>query len=48
VAEGAQVATVEAMKMNTFVNSHRAGKVASISAKPGEAVEEGATILVIE
>ena len=48
VAEGAQVATVEAMKMNTFVNAHKAGRVASLCAKPGEAVEEGATLLVLE
>jgi len=49
LAEGAQVATVEAMKMNTFVNAHRAGRVASVSAKkPGEAVEEGETLVVIE
>ena len=48
VAEGAQVATIEAMKMNTYVNSPKAGRVASIIAKPGDSVEEGATLLVIE
>ena len=48
VAEGAQVATIEAMKMNTYVNAPKAGRVASISAKPGDPVEEGATLLVIE
>ena len=48
VAEGAQVATIEAMKMNTYVNAPKAGRVASIVAKPGDAVEEGATLLVIE
>jgi biotin carboxyl carrier protein len=48
VAEGAQVATIEAMKMNTYVNAPKAGRVASINAKPGDAVEEGATLLVIE
>jgi biotin carboxyl carrier protein len=48
VAEGAQVATIEAMKMNTFVNAPRAGRVASVSVKPGDSVEEGATILIIE
>lgn len=49
VAEGAQVATVEAMKMNTFVNAHRAGRVVSLTAKkPGEAVEEGEALAVIE
>jgi biotin carboxyl carrier protein len=48
VAEGAQVATIEAMKMNTFVNAPKAGRVASVKVKPGDSVEEGATILVIE
>jgi biotin carboxyl carrier protein len=48
VAEGAQVATIEAMKMNTYVNAPKAGRVATINAKPGDAVEEGATLLVIE
>ena len=49
LAEGAQVATVEAMKMNTFVNTHKAGRVASVtSKKPGEPVEEGATLVVLE
>jgi biotin carboxyl carrier protein len=49
VAEGAQVATVEAMKMNTFVNAHKAGRVVSVSAKkPGEAVEEGEALAVVE
>ena len=47
VAEGAQVATIEAMKMNTFVNAPKGGRVISVAVKPGEAVEEGATILVI-
>jgi len=49
VAEGAQVATVEAMKMNTFVNAHKAGRIVSLSAKkPGEAVEEGEALAVVE
>jgi biotin carboxyl carrier protein len=49
VAEGAQVATVEAMKMNTFVSAHKAGRVVSLSAKkPGEAIEEGEALAVIE
>lgn len=47
VAEGAQVATIEAMKMNTFVNAPRAGRIVSISAKPGDAVEEGASLMVV-
>lgn len=47
VAEGAQVATIEAMKMNTFVNAPKAGRIASVSAKAGDAVEEGATLMVV-
>ena len=47
MAEGAQVATLEAMKMNTYVNAPRAGKVVSIGVKAGDSVEEGATLLVI-
>ncbi len=48
VAEGAQVATIEAMKMNTYVNAPKAGRVAAIKVNPGDAIEEGATVLVIE
>ena len=48
VAEGAQVATLEAMKMNTYVNAPKAGRVASIAVKPGDAVDEGATIVVLD
>lgn len=47
VAAGAQLATIEAMKMNTFVFAEQAGTVKSIHAKAGEAVEEGGTLLVI-
>lgn len=47
VAAGAQVATIEAMKMNTFVYADRAGRVASIAVKPGDAVEEGAPLLTL-
>ncbi len=45
VAEGAQVATVEAMKMNTHVFAHRAGTIASILIAPGGPVEEGTALL---
>jgi biotin carboxyl carrier protein len=48
VTEGQQVATIEAMKMNTYVNAPKPGRIASILANPGDAVEEGATLLVIE
>lgn len=45
VAEGAQVATVEAMKMNTFIYAPKAGTVAAILVNPGDGVEEGAPLL---
>lgn len=47
VAVGAQLVTIEAMKMNTFVFADRAGTVTAITAQPGSAVEEGASLLVI-
>jgi biotin carboxyl carrier protein len=47
VQAGAQVATVEAMKMNTYIYAPKAGKVASVQVSPGEAVDEGAVILRI-
>ena len=47
VAEGAQVATVEAMKMNTYIFAPKAGKVLSVHANPGDGVEEGAVLLRI-
>ncbi len=45
VENGAQVATVEAMKMNTFIYAEQAGTVASVAVNPGDSVEEGAVIL---
>jgi len=47
VEEGKQVATVEAMKMNTYVYAPKAGKVISIVAAAGTAVEEGGALMVI-
>jgi glutaconyl-CoA/methylmalonyl-CoA decarboxylase subunit gamma len=47
VTVGAQLVTLEAMKMNTFVYADRAGTITAISAKPGDAVEEGAPLLII-
>lgn len=47
VAEGTQVATVEAMKMNTYIYAPKAGKVAAVLMNPGDAVEEGSVILRI-
>jgi biotin carboxyl carrier protein len=47
VAEGAQLVTLEAMKMNTFVYAPRAGQVAAVHAAAGDAVEEGAPLLTM-
>lgn len=48
VEEGAQVATVEAMKMNTYIYAPRAGTIAAILVNPGDGVEEGAALLRLE
>lgn len=45
VEEGAQVATIEAMKMNTYIFAPKAGKIAQILATPGDGVEEGSAII---
>jgi len=45
VAEGAQLVTLEAMKMNTFVNAPHAGKVMAVHVSPGDAVDEGAALV---
>jgi biotin carboxyl carrier protein len=42
---GAQIATIEAMKMNTFVYAEAGGKVAAVLVQPGEGVEEGAPLI---
>ncbi|ACB76588.1 biotin/lipoyl-containing protein [Opitutus terrae] len=47
VQEGAQVATIEAMKMNTYIFAPKTGKVAEILVTPGEGVEEGTVLLRI-
>lgn len=47
VEEGQQVATIEAMKMNTYVFAPKSGKVTSITAAAGTAIEEGGQLLVI-
>lgn len=47
VAAGAQLATVEAMKMNTFVYAAGDGTVASIEVNPGDAVEEGQVLVTL-
>lgn len=47
VAEGAQVATVEAMKMNTYIFAPKAGRIEAILVNPGDGVEEGTVLLRI-
>lgn len=47
VAEGAQVATIEAMKMNTYIYAPKAGKITATLVTPGDGVEEGTVILRI-
>lgn len=48
VEEGSCLATIEAMKMNTYVFAPRDGTVSSLVAVPGEAVDEHAVLLVLE
>jgi biotin carboxyl carrier protein len=45
VTEGAQVATIEAMKMNTYVYAPRAGTVAAVLVSAGDSVEEGSSLV---
>jgi biotin carboxyl carrier protein len=45
VEEGTQVATIEAMKMNTYIFAPKAGTIAEILANPGDGVEEGAVLI---
>lgn len=47
VTEGQQVATLEAMKMNTIVSASAAGTVKAILVSAGDGVEEGQAILEI-
>ncbi len=47
VTEGAQVATIEAMKMNTYIFAPKSGQVTAILVNPGDGVEEGAILLQI-
>ncbi|MBK5219401.1 MAG: acetyl-CoA carboxylase biotin carboxylase subunit [Thermoleophilia bacterium] len=48
VAEGDLICVIEAMKMENEITAHRAGKVTSLSAKEGEAVNSGDTLATIE
>jgi biotin carboxyl carrier protein len=45
VAADQQVITLEAMKMNTFINAPKAGTVSAILVNAGDAVEEGQVLL---
>jgi glutaconyl-CoA/methylmalonyl-CoA decarboxylase subunit gamma len=45
VTDSQQVATLEAMKMNTYIYAPKAGKISEICAKPGDGVEEGAVLI---
>ena len=47
VAVGDTLITLEAMKMNTFVQAPSSGKVKAILVKEGDAVQEGQTLLSI-
>ncbi|MBI5767129.1 MAG: acetyl-CoA carboxylase biotin carboxyl carrier protein subunit [Verrucomicrobia bacterium] len=47
VEEGTQVATIEAMKMNTYIYAPKSGKVTAVLVNPGAGVEEGAVLLQI-
>ncbi|TSA32963.1 MAG: acetyl-CoA carboxylase biotin carboxyl carrier protein subunit [Verrucomicrobiaceae bacterium] len=47
VASGAQLVTVEAMKMNTFVYAESDGTVASVSVNPGDTVDEGQVLVTL-
>ncbi len=48
VNEGDKLITLEAMKMNTFVNAPAAGTVTAIHVSAGNAVEEGQPLLALE
>jgi acetyl-CoA/propionyl-CoA/long-chain acyl-CoA carboxylase, biotin carboxylase, biotin carboxyl carrier protein len=48
VAEGDLICVIEAMKMENEIAAHRAGKVASLSIKVGDAVNSGDVLATIE
>jgi len=43
-----RLATIEAMKMNTYIHAQTAGKVTAVHVKAGDPVEEGQAILTIQ
>ena len=48
VSVGQKVAVLEAMKMDNDIRSDKSGKVAKICCAPGDALLEGADILILE
>ncbi|GAB3698134.1 acetyl/propionyl/methylcrotonyl-CoA carboxylase subunit alpha [Saccharopolyspora tripterygii] len=48
VAEGDQIAVLEAMKMENPVTAHKAGTVTGLDAKPGDSVTQGTTLCEIK
>jgi glutaconyl-CoA/methylmalonyl-CoA decarboxylase subunit gamma len=48
IEAGAKIAMIEAMKMKTDVFAKGAGRVASIAVKPGESVDTGGVLLMLE
>jgi acetyl-CoA/propionyl-CoA carboxylase biotin carboxyl carrier protein len=48
VAEGDQIAVLEAMKMENPVTAHKAGTVTGLTAKPGDSITQGTTICEIK
>ncbi|TDD87627.1 acetyl/propionyl/methylcrotonyl-CoA carboxylase subunit alpha [Saccharopolyspora karakumensis] len=48
VAEGDQIAVLEAMKMENPVTAHKAGTVTGLTAKPGDSVTQGTTLCEIK
>ncbi len=47
VSEGDLIAVLEAMKMEHPLSAHRAGVVASLTARPGDSVARGASLCEI-
>jgi pyruvate/2-oxoglutarate dehydrogenase complex dihydrolipoamide acyltransferase (E2) component len=47
VAAGDRVITMEAMKMDIYVNAPAAGSVAAIHCRPGDTTSEGALLLTL-
>lgn len=48
VSDGQLVLVIEAMKMKTRLHAHRAGRIASIHVRAGDAVDAGQALLRIE